>query len=58
MSIKLGNLDVESFKVGSGDCSIYLGTTLLYSGGTPSSTQWSSGSSGIPNGWTRVDYSS
>lgn len=35
MSIKLGNLDVESFKVGSGDCSIYLGTTLLYSGGTP-----------------------
>ena len=35
MSIKLGNLDVESFKVGSGECSIYLGTTLLYSGGTP-----------------------
>lgn len=35
MGIKLGNLDVESFKVGSGDCSIYLGTTLLYSGGTP-----------------------
>lgn len=35
MAIKLGNSDISSFKVGSGDCSIYLGNTLLYSGGTP-----------------------
>ena len=32
--IKLGNLDISAFKVGSGDCSIYLGETLIYSGGT------------------------
>lgn len=29
-SIKIGNLDISSFKVGSGDCTIYLGDTLLY----------------------------
>lgn len=34
MSIKIGNIDISYFKVGSGDCSIYLGDTLLYSGGT------------------------
>ena len=34
MAIKIGNLDISAFKVGSGDCSIYLGDTLLYSGGT------------------------
>lgn len=34
MAFKLGNNDV-TFKVGSGDCTIYLGTTLLYSGDTP-----------------------
>ncbi|MBO7694740.1 MAG: leucine-rich repeat domain-containing protein [Methanobrevibacter sp.] len=28
--IKIGNLDISSFKVGSGDCTIYLGDTLLY----------------------------
>lgn len=33
-AIRLGNNDT-SYKVGSGDCTIYLGTTLLYSGGTP-----------------------
>lgn len=42
-SIKIGNLDISAFKVGSGDCAIYLGDTLLYSGGTPPPTptlQW------------------
>ena len=29
-SIKLGNLDISAFKVGSDDCKIYLGDTLLY----------------------------
>lgn len=33
-TIKIGNLDISAFKVGSSDCKIYLGTTLLYSGGT------------------------
>lgn len=32
--IKIGNLDASYFKVGSGDCTVYLGSTLLYSGGT------------------------
>ena len=32
--IKIGNTDISAFKVGSGDCTIYLGSTLLYSGGT------------------------
>ena len=35
MAIKLGNLDISSFKVGSADCKVYLGETLLYSGDTP-----------------------
>ena len=30
MAIKIGNLDISSFKVGGNDCSIYLGDTLLY----------------------------
>jgi hypothetical protein len=30
MSIKIGNIDVSSFKVGSADCRVYLGDTLLY----------------------------
>ena len=29
-TIKIGNLDINSFKVGGEDCPIYLGTTLLY----------------------------
>ena len=33
-TIKIGNLDISAFKVGSGDCKVYLGNTLLYSGGT------------------------
>lgn len=28
--MKIGNLDISSFKVGSSDCSIYLGNTKLY----------------------------
>ena len=41
-SIKIGNLDISAFKVGSDDCKVYLGDTLLYSGGTaPTPTlQW------------------
>ncbi len=41
--IKIGNLNISAFKVGSGDCTIYLGSTLLYSGGTTPPTptyQW------------------
>lgn len=30
MGIKIGNIDASYFKVGTGDCSIYLGDTLLY----------------------------
>lgn len=29
-SIKIGNLDISSFKVGSDDCKVYLGDVLLY----------------------------
>lgn len=29
-TIKIGSLDISAFKVGSGDCKIYLGDTLLY----------------------------
>ena len=35
MGIKLGNLDISAFKVGSSDCKIYLGDTLLYPQSTP-----------------------
>ena len=28
--IKIGNLDISAFKVGSSDCKVYLGDTLLY----------------------------
>lgn len=35
MAIKLGNLDISAFKVGSGDCSIYLGDTKLYPNESP-----------------------
>ena len=40
MGIKIGNLDISAFKVGSNDCKIYLGDTLLYpqSSPTPSYT--------------------
>ena len=35
MGIKLGNLDISSFKVGGADCYIYLGVTKLYPQDTP-----------------------
>lgn len=35
MGVKLGTLDISSFKVGSGDCSIYLGDTKLYPNESP-----------------------
>jgi len=43
-SIKIGNLDISAFKVGSSDCKVYLGSTLIYTGGTtpptPQTLQW------------------
>ena len=40
-SIKIGNLDISSFKVGSSDCKVYLGDTLLYPSTPPAPTlQW------------------
>ena len=35
-SIKIGNLDISAFKVGSSDCKVYLGDTLLYPTAPPS----------------------
>ena len=42
MGIKLGNLDISSFKVGGADCSIYLGDTKLYPSEEPTqkTLQW------------------
>lgn len=37
-TIKIGNLDISSFKVGTNDCKIYLGTTKLYPNETPQPT--------------------
>lgn len=46
-TIKIGNLDISAFKVGSSDCKIYLGDTLIYSGGThPQTLQWVTFSNG------------
>ena len=48
-SIKIGSLDISAFKVGSDDCKVYLGDTLLYSGGTTPPTptlQWVTFSNG------------
>lgn len=40
-TIKLGNLEISSFKVGSSDCKIYLGSTLLYPSESPTpSFKW------------------
>ena len=41
MSIKIGNLDVSSFKVGSADCRVYLGDIEVYSGDTPTPHDYS-----------------
>ena len=48
-TIKIGSLDISAFKVGSSDCKVYLGSTLLYSGGTTPPTptlKWVSYSEG------------
>lgn len=37
-SIKIGNLNISAFKVGSSDCKIYLGDTLLYPSEEPTPT--------------------
>ena len=39
-SIKIGNLDISAFKVGSDDCKVYLGNTLLYPQSQPQTLQW------------------
>ena len=44
MGVKLGTLDISAFKVGSADCKVYLGDTLLY----PTSR--------LPSGYTEVEY--
>lgn len=45
--INIGNLDISSFKVGSDDCKIYLGDTLLYPSTPPTPTlQWVTFSNG------------
>jgi hypothetical protein len=35
MAINIGNITVDAFKVGSSDCKVYLGDTLLYPQGQP-----------------------
>lgn len=37
-TIKIGNLDISAFKVGSDDCKVYLGDTLLYPTTPPTPT--------------------
>lgn len=37
-TIKIGNLNISSFKVGSGDCAIYLGTVKVYPQDSPTPT--------------------
>lgn len=45
-TIKIGNLDISSFKVGSDDCKVYLGDTLLYPQSQPQTLQWVTFSNG------------
>lgn len=46
-SIKIGSLDISAFKVGSDDCKVYLGDTLLYPSTPPTPTlQWVTFSNG------------
>lgn len=41
MAIKIGNLDISSFKLGGDDCSIYLGSVKLYPSEEPTPpTNW------------------
>lgn len=46
MAIKIGNLDISSFKVGPDDCKVYLGDTLLYPQSQPQTLQWVTFSNG------------
>lgn len=45
-SIKIGSLDISAFKVGSDDCKVYLGNTLLYPQSQPQTLQWVTFSNG------------
>lgn len=45
-SIKIGSLDISAFKVGSSDCKVYLGSTLLYPQSQPQTLQWVTFSNG------------
>lgn len=45
-TIKIGSLDISAFKVGSDDCKVYLGDTLLYPQGQPQTLQWVTFSNG------------
>ena len=46
MGIKLGNIDAKYIKVGSSDCKVYLGSTLLYPQSQPQTLQWVTFSNG------------
>lgn len=46
MGIKLGNIDAKYIKVGSADCKVYLGDTLLYPQSQPQTLQWVTFSNG------------
>lgn len=45
-TIKIGSLDISAFKVGSDDCKVYLGDTLLYPQSQPQTLQWVTFSNG------------
>lgn len=45
-TIKIGSLDISAFKVGSSDCKVYLGDTLLYPQSQPQTLQWVTFSNG------------
>lgn len=45
-TIKIGNIDISAFKVGSDDCKVYLGDTLLYPQSQPQTLQWVTFSNG------------
>ena len=45
-TIKIGSLDISAFKVGSDDCKVYLGDTLLYPQSQPPTLQWVTFSNG------------
>lgn len=57
--IKIGNLDISAFKVGSSDCKIYLGDTLLYpQSPTPPTPSWTLVDDAVSNpSKIKVDYS-